>query len=274
MGQNFQPQRPSNPAYHPNPQAPHPAVHQALGAQQNYAALSAPGALPRGPFFNCRQHRHFVNQCPVKKMNPVTGANQQPLQPRNANQVQQNYAYGHVNHVTAEDAQQALDVVFGMFLANSNPSTVLFHFGASHSFKSSRFVAIHNLPIASMKCTMLVSSPGGEMKTRQLCPTVSVSIRGVDFLSNLIVLDSLGIDIILGMDCLKKYDGVIHCVKRTVHLVGANETKVEFVAAPSTRMTVSLNATKAIPMEEIRVVHDFPDLFPEDLPCMPLDRDI
>jgi hypothetical protein len=93
-------------------------------------------------------------------------------------------------------------------------------------------------------------------------------------LSNLIVLDSLGIDIILGMDCLKKYDGVIHCVKRTVHLVGANETKVEFVAAPSTQMTVSLNATKAIPMEEIRVVHDFPDLFPEDLPCMPLDRDI
>jgi hypothetical protein len=112
------------------------------------------------------------------------------------------------------------------------------------------------------------------MKTRQLCPTVSVSIRGVDFLSNLVVLDSLEIDIILGMDWLKKYDRVIHCAKRAVQLVGANGTKVEFVAAPSTRMAVSLNATKAIPLEEIRVVHDFPDVFPEDLPGMPLDRDI
>jgi hypothetical protein len=199
----------------------------------------------------------------VKKTNPVTGANQQPLQPRHANQVQQNYAYGRVNHVAAEGAQQALDVVLSMFLANSNPAIVLFNSGASHSFISSRFVAIHNLPIATMKRTMLVSSPGGEMKTRQLCPTVSVSIRGgVYFLSNLIDLDSLGIDIMLDMDWLKKYDRVIHYVKHVVQLVGANGTKVEFVAAPSTRMAVSLIPMKAIPMEEIRVVHDFPDVFP------------
>jgi hypothetical protein len=210
----------------------------------------------------------------MKKVNPVTGANQQPLQPRNANQVQQNYAYGRVNHVAVEDAQQAPDVIFGMFLANSNPARVLFDSEDSHSFISSRFVAINNIPIATMKHTMLVSSPGGEMKTRQLCPTVSVSIRGVDFLSNLIILDSPGIDIILGMDWLKKYGRVIHSAKCAVQLVGANGTKVEFVAAPSTRMVVSLNATKAILMEEIRVVHDFLDVFPEDLPGMPLDHDI
>jgi hypothetical protein len=39
-------------------------------------------------------------------------------------------------------------------------------------------------------------------------------------------------------------------------------------------MAVSLNATKAIPMEEIRVARDFLDVFPEDLPGMPLDSDI
>jgi hypothetical protein len=249
-------------------------MHQAPGAQQNSAALAAPGALPHGPSFNCGQHGHFANRCPVKKTNPVIGANQQPLQPRNTNQVQQNYACGRVNLVTAEDAQQAPDLVFCMFLANSNPATVLFDSRDSHSFISSRFVAIHNLPIATMKCTMLVSSPRGEMKTQKLCPTVSVSIMGVDFLSNLIVRDSPGIDIILGMDWLKKYDRVIHCAKHAVQLVGANGIKVEFVVAPSTCMAVSLNATKAIPMEEIWVVHDFPDLFSEDLPRMPLDHDI
>jgi hypothetical protein len=55
----------------------------------------------------------------VKKANPITGANQQLLQPWNSNQVQQNYAYSHMNHITMEDAQQAPDVVFDMFLAHN-----------------------------------------------------------------------------------------------------------------------------------------------------------
>jgi hypothetical protein len=61
-----------------------------------------------------------------------------------------------------------------------------------------------------MKHTMLVSSPGGEMRTKHICPVVSTSIwGGVDFSLNLILLDSKGIDIILGMDWLSKYDRVI-----------------------------------------------------------------
>jgi hypothetical protein len=46
------------------------------------------------------------------------------------------------------------------------------------------------------------------MRTKHICPAVSISIRGVDFLSNLILLDSKCIDIILGMDWLSMYDGV------------------------------------------------------------------
>jgi hypothetical protein len=38
------------------------------------------------------------------------------------------------------------------------------------------------------------------MPARQLCPKVNFKIRGVDFVANLIVLESKGIDVILGMD--------------------------------------------------------------------------
>jgi hypothetical protein len=106
--------------------------------------------------------------------------------------------------VTTEDAQQAQDIVLGMFLASSHPATVLFDSGASHSFILSTLVAKHHLPISIMKHTMLVSSPGGEMRTKHICPVVSITIRGLDFLANLIILDSKGIDIILGMDWLRK----------------------------------------------------------------------
>jgi hypothetical protein len=96
-----------------------------------------------------------------------------------------------------------------MFLTSSHPATILFNSGASQSFIASSFVAKHNLPVANMKHTMLMSSPGGEMRTKLICPTISISIRGVDFPSNLILLESKGIDIILGMDWLSKYDRVI-----------------------------------------------------------------
>jgi hypothetical protein len=111
--------------------------------------------------------------------------------------------------MTSDEAQQAPDVVLGMFLASSHPATILFDSGASHSFISSSFVAKHSLPIVTMKHTMLVSSLGGEMRTKHICPAVTITIRGVDFPSNLILLDSKGIDIILGMEWLSKYDRVI-----------------------------------------------------------------
>jgi hypothetical protein len=51
-----------------------------------------------------------------------------------------------------------------------------------------------------MKYPMLDSSPGGDIRTQHICPVVSITISGVDYLANLIILDSMGIDIILCMD--------------------------------------------------------------------------
>jgi hypothetical protein len=80
--------------------------------------------------------------------------------------------------MTSDESQQAQDVVLGMFLASSHPATILFDSGASHSFITSSFVAKHNLSIENMKHTMLISSPGGEIRTKHICPAVSISIRG------------------------------------------------------------------------------------------------
>jgi hypothetical protein len=87
----------------------------------------------------------------------------------------QNYAHGKVNHVTAEEAQ---DVVIGMFFIIDTFAVALFHSGASHSFISATYVEKHNLPLALLKCQMIVSSLGGDMSTRQLCPMVNLKTRG------------------------------------------------------------------------------------------------
>jgi hypothetical protein len=121
---------------------------------------------------------------------------------------------------------------------------------------------------------MLVSSPGGEMRTKHICPAVSITIRGVDFSSNLILLDFKGIDIILRMDWLSNYDRVIQCTRKAVKLTKKDGTLVEFVAMVQSDQDSVLNQTKAIASEDIRVVRAYPDVFLEALPGMPPDRDI
>jgi hypothetical protein len=108
---------------------------------------------------------HLNRQCPNKLSATGAGSQSRP-------QGQQNYTYDKVNHVTTEEAQQAHDVVLGIFLVSSHPTTFLFDSGASHSFISSSFVVKHQLPKTIMKQTMLVSSPIGEMRTEHICPTL------------------------------------------------------------------------------------------------------
>jgi hypothetical protein len=125
---------------------------------------------------------------------------------------------GKINHVTVEQAREAPEVVLGTFLVNSEPASVLFNSGTSHSFVTNQFVEKHNLPMNPMKKQFLVTSPGGEMKASHICPRVNHKLNEIEFLADLVVLKSWGIDVILGMDWLRKHDGVIQCRKRSVVL--------------------------------------------------------
>jgi hypothetical protein len=130
--------------------------------------------------------------------------------------------------VAMEEAQEAPDIVIGMFLVNDTSAVVLFDSGASHSFISAAYVGKHNLALALLRCQMLVSSPGRDMPAWQLCPKVNLKIRGVDFVTNLIVLESKGIDVILGMDWLSKYKVLIDCAKKSVKMTTPEGKEMEF----------------------------------------------
>jgi hypothetical protein len=68
--------------------------------------------------------------------------------------------------VALEEAQEAPNVVIGMFLINDTSTVVLFNSGASHSFISAAYVGKHNLPLALLRCQMIVSSLDGDMLPR------------------------------------------------------------------------------------------------------------
>ena len=83
-----------------------------------------------------------------------------------------------MNHVTAEAAAEAPNVILGTFLVNSKPATVLFDTGATHSFIAKSFAEQHNISISSIKRPMIVSSPGGKISTSSIYSKVSINIRG------------------------------------------------------------------------------------------------
>jgi hypothetical protein len=84
-----------------------------------------------------------------------------------------------------------------MFFVNDTFAVVLLDFVASHYFIYATYIEKHNLLLALLKCQMIVSSLGGDMLTRKLCPKVNLKIRGVNFVTNLIVSETKGIDVIL-----------------------------------------------------------------------------
>jgi hypothetical protein len=164
---------------------PCPSTFQTPTAgNQNVQMTQAAQNLPQGErkCFASGEKGHFANQCLNPRSRPPLIAASTPAPTRGANSVpvavRQNYVHGKVNHVTVEEAHEAPDVVIGTFSVNDISVVVLFDSGTSHSFISAAYVEKHNLPIALLWFQMIVSSPGGDMPVRQLCPKVNLKIRG------------------------------------------------------------------------------------------------
>jgi hypothetical protein len=203
LQRSFQPQR-------FNPQTPRAPTPQ-LSRPNNGSGAPVRNTNPVQPSgcFKCGQLGHYANNCPKRVMQtPQRDSGNRSGQPSSqtctpqtpSKRGQQNHVRGRVNHVSVEQAQNDSDVVLGTFFVNSVLATVLFDSGASHSFITDQFVTKYNLSMSSMKNPLIVSSPGGEMKTGYICTQVKINIMGVDFLANLVVLKSWGINVILGMD--------------------------------------------------------------------------
>nr|CAE04799.1 OSJNBb0018J12.12 [Oryza sativa Japonica Group] len=119
-----------------------------------------------------------------------------------------------------------------------------------------------------LKIPMRVHTPGGGMTTTHYCPSATVEIQVVIFPANLILLESKDLDVILGMDWLTRHRGVIDCASRTIKLTSA---KGEVATGEEQEVAVEKTTKK---LEDIPIVREYPEVFPEDLTTMPPKRDI
>jgi hypothetical protein len=91
----------------------------------------------------------------------------------------------------------------------------------------------------------------------------------------MIVIKGQDVDVILGLNWLAQNKAIINANQRTVQLShGQKEVRLSILV--SVPVKASGQAFEAIVQEiqDIPVVCEFPDVFPEDLPGLPPERDV
>jgi hypothetical protein len=167
-----------------------------------------------------------------------------------------------------------------MLLVEFHYTNVLFDTRATHSFVTTSWVETHNILVAPMYPPMRVNSVGGRTQTDKFFPSARVQIRGIEFPVDLIVMGTrdVDIDVILGMNWLTKYQAGLSYDKRTVKLVSlSGEVLVELVLSGPKKGSyhqIATHSEAVNPLEVIKVVSEFPDVFPEELSVMPPERKV
>jgi hypothetical protein len=98
-----------------------------------------------------------------------------------------------------------------------------------------------------------------------------LDLKGRIYKTCLIVLDGEGIEVILGMRRLRV---LLDTAAQVVHLDSPEHGSVTLQLASTPMPAASAHHTIAQNIEDIPAAYEFPDVFPEDLPGMPLDHDI
>src|SRR3954464_7986760 len=232
--------------------------------------------IPRGVCFQCGQSGHNVRECPFNHV-ATTSKPKQAIRrgkppPKTPNVKPPAYEYGYVNHVSILDSHKSTDVVLGTLPVNSTPASVLFDPGASHSFIYQDFALSHAISFSMLSTPLVVQAPGSRWHTTMVSHENEIAIEGLVFLASLIALKSSDIDVILGMDWLSRQNAVLDCKAKSVKLTHPSGQTIKYTSPSSKTQVHSLNVHPLPDLEDIPVVRDFPDVFPEELPGMPPDR--
>jgi hypothetical protein len=210
----------------------------------------------RGSCFNYNQPGHFAKFCPYPKK-------------------QQTQYQARVHHTTVDDIPEGEPMTAGMFSINHHPAVVLFDSGSSHSFVSQAFAKRYEQKIVELERAYRISSVGADLLTNQIVRGVTLNIAGRQYKLNLIVMPGLVLDVIMGMNWKNKMGVVIDVRGRSISLKEPiGEGTFQVILPRRIDLASTTCAVQTTLLAKIPLVCEFSDVFLDELPSLPPDRDV
>ncbi|CAJ2645621.1 unnamed protein product [Trifolium pratense] len=278
--------------------------------------------------FHCGQIGHIRRNCPVAMTQPSsshasapaalapTQVHSTPMQkmgnssvqgsrtsqhegrgPGGRGQMQAGRGQARVFALTRQDAQASNAVVTGILSICSQDAHVLFDPGATHSFISLWFASRLGKNSSVLDEALVVALPvGDKLFAESVYHSCDVSIAGQILFADLVVIDMIDFDVILGMDWLSSHHATLDCYNKIVKFEIPGKSPFSFQGKSTWmphNLISALRANRLLrrgcqgylavvtniqwgegKLEKILIASEFPDVFPEDLPGLPPDREI
>jgi hypothetical protein len=179
-----------------------------------------------------------------------------------------------MNFTTLADLPEGAPVMTSIFFVLNYPAVILFDSGASHSFISTKFSTKCQLPFHHTSGAFMIATPGGKVATYQLTRQVPIKLGSSIFRATILIMGLESVDIILGTNWLIRHHALIDVAARAIeiHTPSCGELTLYLPNQGCTHLC-ALTMVES-PLERIPVVYEYPDVFPDELPGMPPDRDI
>jgi hypothetical protein len=242
-------------------QGPRPIFPPANQANNNYCC------------FNCGSPSHFIKDCPQPRIS-FQGQTSNPTSKGKGKKQVVQVRQGRVNLTTLSELPEGTPIMTGTFSINHQPVIVLFDSGATHSFISAKCETKIGLDIHPTNGAYRITTPGGIISSSQICRKVPIELGSHLIKIDLLLLDLKGMDVLLGMDWITQHQVSLDIFSRTVE-IDSPEHEPTILYLPQREYINSCTyAATRIKLKDIPIVCEYPDVFPDDLPGMPADRDI
>ncbi|GJW63339.1 putative reverse transcriptase domain-containing protein [Tanacetum coccineum] len=228
--------------------------------------------------YGCREKGHTKNRCPKK--NDLLGGN----------------ATGRAYALREAEKGQGPNVVTGTFLLNNLYARVLFDSGSDKSFVNSEFSHLIDKKPVRLNISYEVELADGKLvSTNTVLRGCTLNLLNQLFEVDLMPIELGTFDVIIGMDWLVEHNALIVCGKKEVHIPvkgkmlivkgNCDISRLKVVSCIKARKYIErgchlfvAHVTEKEPKEkrlnDVPIIHDFPEVFPDDLPGLPPPRQV
>ncbi|KAL5579991.1 hypothetical protein UlMin_012433 [Ulmus minor] len=135
-------------------------------------------------------------------------------------------------------------------------------------------VVTGQLSVANLTLRVLFNSGATHSFVSTWLRVIPVLEANRELYVDLIILNMYDYDVILGMDFLSKYNATIECRYRRVIFRPNKNDEFSYMGEGFLTIVVDTTRVEKSGPEGIAVVREFTDVFPEELPGLPPDREI